>query len=235
MVRHTQPGGVSGEDVLNRLNVYDMVLMKKRLLELCNMGGVISCFEPKFLWPQCPRAATRSMRDGFHNRGLKLESDKTAHILRNTDPLDLSEYFIWTFVRNPFDRVVSLKHMPENIDIPWDKWMPGLSGRVTESFSQDNPDNFDHRAVKRRVDARHHSVCSYSTHINGKQFVDFIGRYENLEDDWQRLLGLLGIEYREPLITMGKSNRSNTDTYYGNPSDVKAVESAYADDLSILY
>ncbi len=232
MVRYTQPRGISGENVIDKLNIYDMELKKNRLIELCNMGAVFSCFEPKFLWPQCPRTATRSMRDGFHNRGLKLDHDNTAHLLRN---IDLSEYFIWTFVRHPFDRVVSIKHMLDNIDISWDEWISGLSGRVKESFSQDNPNDSDSKAVDRWVDANHHSPCSYSTHINGRQFVDFIGRYENLEDDWQRLLGFLGIEDRQPLITMGKSGRSNMDTYYGNPSDVKAVESAYADDLSILY
>lgn len=205
--------------------------IRNRLIELCNIGGVFSCQEPKFLWPQCPRVATRSMRAAFYEQGLILDHDNTVDLLKNTD--DLSDYFIWTFVRDPFDRVVSIKHMPDNINIPWGQWISGLKGRVKESLSQDNPNDSDHKAVVRWVDAKHHFPCSYATHIDGKQFVDFIGRYENIEEDWQRLLIALGIKIG-PLSKIGRSNRL-TDTYYTDSSAVEAVKSAYTDDLSILY
>lgn len=221
--------------MLNKLSIYDLTLIRERLIELCNMGGVWSCFDPKFLWPQCPRVATRSMRIGFKDRGFKVEHHNTVNLLRNTDPSDLADYFIWAFVRDPFDRVISIKNMTDNFNLPWDGWISGLTERVKFSLSQDNPDDNDYVAVQKWVDAKHHSPCSYSTHINGKQFVDFIGRYETLDEDWQRLLIKLRVDDKQPLVCIGKTCRKKTLEYYANPLAVEAVETAYADDLSILY
>lgn len=92
---------------------------------------------------------------------------------------DLEDYFIFSFVRNPWDRFMSLCAYFGNrypyIESPLDaveRWYDYL---LVPNFKQHATPQHPH------------------THIKGERFVNFIGRFENLQDDYNALCKLVGI------------------------------------------
>lgn len=88
----------------------------------------------------------------------------------------INEYFVFAFVRNPWDRLVSFYHfyrqnqnmrkmqpdVADRVDhLPFEQWVREISVGDSESFTQ----------------------VSYIWH-NGIRKVDFVGRFENLTDDF---------------------------------------------------
>ena len=97
--------------------------------------------------------------------------------LNDLDPQELTNYYIWTFVRNPLSRV------------------PSIMGyfQVTENEFCSKKYRYFEEAIQKspRRLALHTLPSSFYTHINGKRYVDYIGKYERIDEDWQNLCGFL--------------------------------------------
>lgn len=91
--------------------------------------------------------------------------------LQKWDKFDPEGWFLYTFVRNPFDRLVSI-------------YAFGLKRRKYRMTF----DEFCEKAARMPYDVRYNQV----DWIHGLD-IDFIGRFENFEDDFRKLCGLLGV------------------------------------------
>jgi hypothetical protein len=109
------------------------------------------------------------------------------------------ECFTATFVRNPWDRIVSVylyhkqlipnKH-PLAAQLTFDDWVRrGGAGSARDLMSR--------------------FVCDDT----GQQIVDFIGRFERLEDDYEKMCRLGGLD-AEALPHEKKTKRRDYKTYY---------------------
>ncbi len=121
-------------------------------------------------------------------------------------------YFSAAFVRNPYDRVYSaFRQVQKDIQSqpkapfpqPWIRTL--VMKQLAENFAAVCAAGYDFDGWFRLIDdhqvleaGRNTSLplhpAHYWTHMNGKQAVDFVGKVERFEDDFQTLCDRLGIE-----------------------------------------
>lgn len=184
----------------------------KRLKEIARATGIVCHFdEPKFLWLYVPRTASRCMTHTFESMGLKLER------LDNVPDVDIDEYLLWTFVRNPFTKVVSAMTW---FQVTWDEFIAKNHLYIKEGL-QEEP---------RRV-GRHMIPNTFFTHVDNEPIVDFLGYFENIEDDWKRLLDRLKLP-DTPLVINKWSTRKNKKDFDNRAVDI--IIDMYRDDFNLL-
>jgi hypothetical protein len=107
------------------------------------------------------------------------------------------EYTTFTFVRNPWDRIVSLYHYQRKINSnrsslaqeSFDEWIKGGgTGTVRKLVSE--------------------FICDE----NGKVIVDFVGRFENLEQDFNKVCNMIGVDCQLPHVN--RTVRTEYRDYY---------------------
>ena len=134
-----------------------------------------------------------------------------------------AKYFKFAFIRNPWQRLFSeycysYQHKHKNFKLFLFKHFP----------TKKNDSYFKLQANFRHVLPQY----QYIFNDQGKQLVDFIGRFENLESDFKVICKKLNIVY-QPLP---KTNRSNPDTLdYRRFYDAETrdfVANFYAEDIS---
>ncbi len=158
----------------------------------------------RFLWVGVPKAATRSIltllhRDPPVHLGTEQINEELRTILRGNGAL--RDYFIFTFVRNPWSRVVStyfnkIATSREDVRQHFLSRYPGLSeGMSFEEFVRflaGDPGGSD-----RHADRHWASQHLFLLDDSGRVPVQFVGRVETLQRDFGqvcRALGLTGMD-----------------------------------------
>jgi hypothetical protein len=157
-------------------------------------------------------------------------------------PSRASNYFKFAFVRNPFDRMVSCfedkarnedQHTGHyHFESRYNKWVIrrlfGDEFRPTMSFEE-------FLALVGRIPdwlADSHFKSQYSMlYQHGKPIPDYIGKFENLAADWDRIAA------EHNLGQLQKSNVSPHRTwkeYYHNGSTIEAVRRRYQKDIEVF-
>jgi len=140
--------------------------------------------------------------------------------------------FIFSVVRNPFDRLVSWYYYHKNL--------PGylFSGPYFKDWIKSSLDNSDYYGggwVK-GYDGDPLIMRAFLTEDGtpfGKIRVPFIGKVENLEKDIQKLSDIIGISLRKDIPIMNESNGRQSKKYrhYYDDETRKIVEKKYEIDL----
>lgn len=166
----------------------------------------------KYIFIECPLTASYAIRHElceFYGGRSILHKHATYPELRKVDITDISDYFVFTTVRNPLDIIVSryfkLKFDHKN------------AFSQIESAKEQRIDYSDHEKFLfvNRSDASFEAYFlkyyrrPYSDFIEiSKNNLDFVMRYENLQDDFSVLLSKLGIEKVQDIpvsnVTKGK-------------------------------
>ena len=121
------------------------------------------------------------------------------------------------FVRNPWDRMVS-------------SYAYKIHGTAEKKRSRDDDfETFLHAEFKRKKIQQ----CEYLQNVDGEIDCDFIGRFETLADDYQRLGEILDIKL-PTLPTLNKSkSRSDYRNYY-NDNTKSLIQKHYQNDIDIF-
>ena len=134
------------------------------------------------------------------------------------DYVNTNRYFSFSFVRNPFERLVS--------EYLWQRKMGALYF--------DNFDNYvEQYVLQNHLKNRHllpqsHFITNPDT---GELLVQFLGRYETLKSDFKKLTTLLGISVDLPLLHSTK--KYDYQEYYSNDSQ-KIISNLYQTDLKLF-
>lgn len=179
---------------------------------------------------------------------LNSEIADLQEILRPHDPLYKAQQALGAnfdnllkvgFVRNPFDRLVSWYSMivehgsvlsdHEKIKDPnynriWQHVLDGSS--CFEEFVLNCSDAVDRSGWKPFL----YNQVDYFKNTNGDIAADFIGRFENLEQDFAQLCTLINIEQKS-VPHVNRSKHVNYQKYYSEQARA-VVEKRFAEDLN---
>jgi hypothetical protein len=129
--------------------------------------------------------------------------------------------FRFSFVRNPYDRFAST--------------LLNLEYATPETFEKYTLTTFKNgykeRFANSDFDWQNLWPASKFLYFDGKLEVDFVGRFENLLTDWDKVCEMIDDEFELPHLN--KSKYKSYDRFY-TPATRKIVRKAYADDFALF-
>jgi len=142
--------------------------------------------------------------------------------------------FSFAFVRNPWDRVVSIffllngkwtnKKNERDRKIYVEKYKGNFDNFVLESFNGDNPLIFSQQHFK----PQYFYVCDKKGNIA----MDFIAKYENIQEDFDKICDKIGLD-RIELVHENGSIHKNYRGYY-NEETKEIIRKAYQKDIELF-
>jgi hypothetical protein len=155
----------------------------------------------------------------YKGKALQHLSIREIKKIKNTP----SDYFTFSFVRNPYDRIVS--------EFFWRRQTIGIINKnmTFKEFlfkivipKRERMLSYDLR------DDHFYDQLDFLTDENGEIIVDFIGRFENLENDFNKVCQICKINTKLPLIL--KSQRKDYKFYYDKET-IDIVTKLYKKDI----
>ncbi len=185
-----------------------------------------------FVVPKCGSTTVRHVLEPYTDVGYPVSHYHMQHLtieqfLETEYKSCFNEYFKFTFVRNPYDRIYSgfMQDLYASKNYPrWIECKAPIFKEIGEDFN---------RYIQEYVREQDLSndwrwVCfrpmHMFSHMNNSSTVDFVGRTETLTSDINRLCQLLKIENPQS-YTSYNVNQMPSPTYkYLDKYDVKSIE-----------
>lgn len=189
----------------------------------------------KFVFVHIPKTAGSSIEKKFNIYGVNNKGENniictdimfgknyqhlTYEQILKTSPKDVSNYFSFSFVRNPWSKMLSEFFWRK----PFDKEIQGFT------FNQ-----FVDRVCD--FDLNHPKMCPHFIEqskfiLNEKdeKIIDFVGRKENFKSDFD----LLCVKLNVSNITIDQTNQTNHKHYshYYNKESIKKIKEKYRRDI----
>lgn len=140
--------------------------------------------------------------------------------------LNIDDYYKFTIVRNPFDKIVSaftyLRSGKEPVDRPFYD--------ITTKFKDVNDFIINYLNVGDNLyKIAHFTPQNLWLKINGVNKMDYIGRLEDYDESVKTICDSIGVNIKSVIHT-NKSNRGEYRKYF-NDESVKIMNNLYKDDL----
>ena len=146
-----------------------------------------------------------------------------SHIIQEVGEGIFSKYFTFSFVRNPWDKMVSQYNytIAKRVDL-----LDHIGITKSSSFEEYIKCVFD-------VEIFVQWDCQYKfLYMDGNCVVDFIGRFENLQEDFNIVCDKIGIPQQQ-LPHKNKSKHKSYTEYY-NDETRQIVAKKYAKDIEMF-
>jgi hypothetical protein len=156
-----------------------------------------------------PKTAGTSVSQAIYQEQPKHHS---VHTFQKLDNEKFEKYFKFAFVRDPFERLYSIYNYARKISHPIYK------GPLTEVSDFDTFERFVIEwCTESRIKSHYFLKPQFDyLSLDGTQLnVNFVGRFENIEDDFNNLCNLLNINASLPMINVGTQKKLNK-IYYTN-------------------
>lgn len=181
----------------------------------------------KFLFIHIPKTSGRSIEVCLNKRCGRDDNDKRFNgplrLLRDPHKTldnyykiyseqELKNYFKFTLVRNPFDRIVS-------------EYFYSKQRRLTKT------QDFKTFVINGEIDTHsyaYHNIPQIDFFVNIKR-IDYIGKFENLQQDFSTVCDKIGIPQQQ-LPHKNKSNHKHYTEYYDDETR-EFVAERYAKDI----
>lgn len=226
---------------LTKYYFYSKLFRKKFFKQQINH---IVVYKYKFIYLSIPKVACSSLKAVFANLLNKNEGD--VHDLNkfnfveieNINDKRFEKYFKFAFVRNPWDRVVSLylnkisnplggksiSHRGEELFYKYRWWKKSMSFKDFVIAISKTPDIYSELHFK----SQHNFIYDKK----GNLLADFIGRFENLDKDFDHVCRKINI----PKVNIPHDNsttRNHYSTYY-NKETKKLIAERYKKDIRLF-
>ncbi|MFC1739005.1 sulfotransferase family 2 domain-containing protein [Planctomycetota bacterium] len=183
----------------------------------------------KFIFIHVQKCAGYTIRKALEEAGCIFEMTKHKHtspeILRKKIGFDeWKNYWSFTFVRNPFDKMVS-KYFHNKLN---------LKSKSFEKYSnfKDWVKDLDKSKYWNQSHKRPYvlSQLLFLSDDKGNLLVDFIGKFENLASDFQRVCDELCLPNKMPGLHINPSEHRQYREYYDDETR-KTIERRFKEDL----
>ena len=199
----------------------------------------------RFIFSHIPKCGGTSILNFFYEKDKtnfireydKLGDHKTFFEYQKKFPRKFKSYFKFCFVRNPFDRCVSLYYFRKqraNEIIKLNQILPAHWPTIDEINKYSFKD-----MVKKSVDLKCNNQNTHFLEVGCRngwwlsdemvQKVNFIGKFENLQEDFNIVCDKIGIS-RQNLPHSNSTNHKHYTEYYDDETR-KIVANAYAKDI----
>ena len=140
-------------------------------------------------------------------------------IYKNIDKIELFDsYYKFTFVRNPFDWLLSIYYYilknvnhNEHFIVKDMSLLQFLNYYVNDMRKSNENKDLGHNKVT--------NLYEYVTDEKGNLLVDFIGRFENMENDMMLICQKLGLYFKDiPLLNVNLGKEKDYRKYYDTES-----------------
>ncbi|MCW1327289.1 sulfotransferase family protein [Campylobacter jejuni] len=187
----------------------------------------------KCIFIHVPKVAGTSIERVIFQTNTWLVGHVKAIDYINLDKDRFNSYFSFGFVRNPYDRVVSAYYYLKNsggntYDEKWAKeniYKYNSFEEFVLNFQNDNEQikilNWQHFTPQYKY------LCDDNKNI----LVNFIGKFENINDDFNEILSILNI--KRTLVHTNKSKHLDYKNYYNNKT-YAIIREIYKDDFEIF-
>lgn len=178
---------------------------------------------------------------------LFLDKHSTAREIKEVlGPEEWNDCHVFTFVRNPYDRVVSFYHhlrKPLYLDRKtlgrqYPEFLDSGFLEPAEACKAAMEYEFDEWVVRayRDEEFEHYgwfdSQLTWLTDERGQVIVDFVGKYEELIDSWKTICNSIGISIELPKVN--SSRRASYSSYYSRSSR-QIIESKFERELTLYH
>jgi hypothetical protein len=182
--------------------------------------------EHRWAWAAINKTATTSIASILSKRcetgGLKDKHQSMAEIQEVLTPGQFDDYFKFSFVRDPWDRIASLyfyrTRRSRNIEKSFERWL-----------------QHQWKLIRRGMADKYIlAQTEWLKGRDGKIVVDFVGRFENLDNDWGKICDNIGIRTIQlPMKKVGKKHGSVYRDFYTDRS-LKIHKKMYGEDIDYL-
>ena len=186
----------------------------------------------KCIFIHVPKVAGSSIERVIYQTDKWLVGHVKASDYTKFDKDKFDSYFSFGFVRNPYDRVVSAYHYlkndsPDPCDIKWGRLH--INNLTFEEFilSLQDEEFKEEILSKNHFSFQYKYLCDKNMNI----FVNFIGKFEKLDNDFKKILNIL--RRKDSLVHINKSKHLNYRDYY-NSQTYKIIREIYRDDFEIF-
>jgi hypothetical protein len=178
----------------------------------------------KCIFVRISKTASSSVQNAFKCRQGPLDRGEfdikhyTLGHYRDTHPLEFQTFYKFAFVRNPWDRIYSQYRFQHHIMV---EKVPQMFEFAKCSFrewllkcaeSYNRPDQFlfgTHREI-----FEHHLTNQLDwVTLDGKIATDFLGRFENLDQDFAKVCSDLGVQLDLPRDNTSPPSNGYRDAY----------------------
>ncbi|EMZ8123811.1 sulfotransferase family 2 domain-containing protein [Campylobacter coli] len=186
----------------------------------------------KCIFIHVPKVAGSSIERVIYQTDKWLVGHVKASDYTKFDKDKFDSYFSFGFVRNPYDRVVSAYHYlkndsPDPCDIKWGRLH--INNLTFEEFilSLQDEEFKEEILSKNYFSFQYKYLCDKNMNI----LVNFIGKFEKLDNDFKKILNIL--RRKDSLVHINKSKHLNYRDYY-NSQTYKIIREIYRDDFEIF-
>ena len=210
----------------------DLPLLYGRVPKVAN-SSIKACLSR--LLTEAPEPGLRTTSDAFWSKATHGE---TSMVNNHSARMCRGTHFSFSFVRNPFDRLVSAYNnkILELDEVPGPMQVMGLSHNMGfPAFLECIAATAD-AALDVHLLPQSSILC-----LDGQLIPSFIGRLETMESDWQQLQRRLRQERLPTLGNLPEKNRrrsndhSDVDRYFEDSGLVQLVADRYGNDLKLFY
>ena len=190
----------------------------------------------KFIFIQIPKTGCTSAEKVLraHTSGKSVGSPQNRHkitfkhakLTRIEEELGkdkLAEYFKFSFVRNPWDWLVSNYFYCRGMHSPY-------RNRRPKNFIQKSKDLNFQAWLYWYIDGEKGTQKEMIVDSSGEIGVDFVGKLENYQSDFNKVCNKLNIK-RAKLPHINTTKHKNYKKYY-NEDTIKLVQEAYSEDVN---
>lgn len=195
-----------------------------RYPEMNKKNAYLPIFErSKSIFIHIPKTAGTSVSEALYGEQPWHHPIKLYHEL---DAKKCHDYFSFAFVRNPWDRLYSTYNYAKKISHPI------YRGPLSDIASYQTFEQFVMEWCCQQNFAEHHFLqpqFNYLTIDGDSIAVDFVGRFENIDDDFLHIARHMQLQTSLPKKNVGQHS-SNRNVY--TPEMVDVVEQVYAADVA---